>query len=173
MNRAIFAAALAAAPTIAAAGVHGSIIMPMNAEVFIEFVSREANFDGELSLVMPDLSQPQFIADNIVRDDARRSVSLGTFEEGEALVLQYEIVRGRIPATFISSDDDDALQFLTTFVAADQAVLAIEDVRFDDGDRDFNDAVFNIYFRSVDVPAPGVAALAAAGLGLAGVRRRR
>ncbi|MEM1184773.1 MAG: hypothetical protein AAGI53_07185 [Planctomycetota bacterium] len=166
-------AAIAATTTLAAGGVSGSIFVPYDSDVSLVLLSRHAGFSGDLSLVSPleDAGATLFLSDN-EWSSLHRWVEVGTFAEGDELVFQYEITNGD-HTVFRSDSVSGAIQFDHEFVRPDSAVLSIEDVEFESSDRDYNDAVFGLYFEPLTVPAPGAIVMGVAGLALVGLRARR
>jgi len=166
-------ATIAATTTLAAGGVSGSIFVPYDAKVSLVLLSRHAGLSGELSLVSPleDVGPTLFLSDNEWAS-LHRWVSVGTFSQGDELVFQYETTEGD-HAVFRSDTEPGAHQFDHEFVRPDSAVLSIEDVEYGSSDRDFNDAVFGLYFEPLTVPAPGAIVMAVAGLSLVSLRTRR
>ncbi|MEL6328092.1 MAG: hypothetical protein AAFR38_00390 [Planctomycetota bacterium] len=149
------------------------LIVPYDAVMTIEFVSRSAGFIGELSLVSPEPI-------TLLRNDSARGTRLevGAFQEGDELVLSYRVVRGR-RNVFLSDRDGDTNFWFTPIEASGGGVggfrIGVEDLRGRRSDFDFNDAVYEISFDPVatgPLPSPG-AGLAVGAAGLFAVRRRR
>lgn len=147
----------------------GPIVSPFDAEVSLRLIDRNAGWDGELSLLLPGEAQPVFLTTN-KNADRNTPVCLGEVDAGDQLLFQYEVTRGTL-ATYRMDNQHGAKQFRHEWMDADTARLYVEDINVTGGDRDFNDAVYELDF--VTVPAPGSLALAAGGLGLLAKRRRK
>ncbi|GAB4384673.1 MAG: hypothetical protein Kow0022_07950 [Phycisphaerales bacterium] len=170
MKKTLSIAAVAAVAAIAQADMsHDPIVAPFDADVLVSFVSQSAGWTGELSWlnVENETFSPQFLLSN--RETPGETVSLGRVEQGQSLYFQYEVIIGK--ANVYRQDDEvGALQFRHEWLDDYTARLFIEDIELPGGDRDYNDAVYDVTFRAV--PTPG-----ALGMGMAGVlpfvRRRR
>lgn len=174
---AVFAAAVTGASGVAFGGYahfdEGPIVAREDSIVTMSLISRSAGWDGELSLINVDVEvgQPEttFILSNQL-SERNRLEYVGQFDAGEALLFQYEIVRGT--ANVFRMDDEVGLdQFRHQWVNSHTARLYVEDIKLPGGDRDYNDAVYELNFRTV--PTPGALAAAATGLAFIGGRRRR
>jgi len=172
--RCVFSVAViaASASTPALAGiVQGPVVAPFDAQAEITFVSRSAGWTGELSFLGTSqnaISAPQYLMSNSAA--AGDAASLGLFNSGDELLFQYEIVSGGPNNTYRMDDPAGALQFQHEFTSSNVARLYVEDIELPGGDRDYNDAVFDVTFTQV--PGPGPLALAGMG-GMLALRRRR
>jgi uncharacterized protein (TIGR03382 family) len=148
------------------------IITPFdNAQVEITWLGSNAGYTGVLSLVDLAVSGPSVQLWNnhgaAVND---KVVAPRLYNEGERVDFTYQIIQGGLDtfATYVQSDQQ---QFQIDASNPLEVLVNVEDIRYPNGDRDHNDAMFIVTFSPTEVPAPG--ALALFGSGLAMVSRRR
>ena len=142
-----------------------------DATVTVEWMGSDASLAGTLSWINPSIinstpvlfeSQSAIVGDTVVLGQ--------TYALGERVDFQYA-VGGQNPQVFRTDRESDWSQFVVEQIDPLTVMVYIEDVRFPNGDGDFNDAVFQVSFNHV--PAPGPSALFGAGMVLMGARRRR
>ncbi len=163
---------LASVSSAAIVPVDGPIVSPFESRAEVTFVSRNAGWVGQLS-ILPSANDLSGAAPQaVMRNDAKKSdpaVDIGTFARGESLFFQYTIITGT-PGSYEQNDPTEAKQFRHAWLNDHTARLFVEDIRLPGGDRDYNDAIFDVTFTAV--PSPGAVATAALG-GLMMIRRRR
>ena len=172
----LFAAAVSGIAGSASAGYadrdEGLLFARNASSVTIELIERRAGWNGELSVINVDAEsvedQTSFLLSNRGHD-RNRIVDVGTFDAGEAILFQYEVVSGQ--RNIFRMDDEAGLrQFRHEWLDADTARLYVEDIKLPGGNKDYNDAVYELNFSAV--PTPGALGVAAAGLALVARRRR-
>jgi hypothetical protein len=170
MKTSLFAVVVAAFAFAAQADlVEGPIIAQQDAEVSVRFVSQNAGWKGELSWLgtVENAGSPQFLFTNRA-SSSDPAATIGTVSAGESLFFQYRTVTGTLN-TFRQDDAEGAKQFRHQWISSNTARLYIEDIEVPGGDKDFNDAVYDISFSPV--PTPGVLGILSAGLGFLARRR--
>ena len=170
MKKMITAAAFAAAfvSTASADMVEGPIVAQQDSSFTVRLVSSEAGWTGWLSWISNTESEAVTLLSNKGPKDAA-PIAVGTVEAGESLIFQYEITKGT-KNPFRQDDEAGARQFRHEWLDGSTARLFVEDIELPGGDRDYNDAVFDVAFTPV--PTPGTMAMGLASAGLL-VKRRR
>jgi len=170
MKKTLSVFAVAAAAAVAHADrVPGAIVAPYEADVLVSFVSQSAGWTGELSWlgVAGNVGSPQLLLTN--REQVGANAVVGHVQQNDVLYFQYEITRGQ-HNVFRQDDEVGAIQFQHEWLDGSTARLYVEDIKLPGGDKDYNDAVYDVKFQAV--PAPGAFSLCLAGA-LPLVRRRR
>jgi len=142
-----------------------------NAQVEVTWLGSNAGYTGVLSLVDVAVSSSSLqLFNNHSAAVNENVVASRLYNEGERVDFTYQIIRGGLDtfATFIQTDQQ---QFQIDASNPLEILVGVEDIRYPNGDRDHNDAMFLVTFSPAEVPAPG--ALALFGSGLAMVSRRR
>lgn len=171
MKKMFTIAAIACAATFASADmVSGPIVAQHDSDFSVRFVSSNAGWTGELSWLSNTESEdgPVLLMSNKSPTNAAPT-QVGSVAAGEALYFQYEITRGTLNV-FRQDDQAGAQQFRHQWISDNTARLFVEDIELPGGDRDYNDAVYDITFTPV--PTPGVLAMSALSGGLL-IKRRR
>lgn len=142
-----------------------------NAQVEITWLGSNAGYTGVLSLVdLGSAIAPAELWNNHSAAVNDKVVASRLYNEGESVDFTYQVIRGGLDsfATFVQTDHQ---QFQIDASNPLEVLVGVEDIRYPNGDRDHNDAMFLVTFSPTEVPAPG--ALALFGSGLAMVSRRR
>jgi uncharacterized protein (TIGR03382 family) len=169
MKKFITAAAFAAVACTAVADMsEGPIVAQQDSDFTVRLVSSSAGWTGWLGWISNTESEPVALLSNKGPTDAA-PIAVGSAQAGEAVIFQYEITRGT-PNTYRQDDEAGARQFRHEWLDESTARLFVEDIQLPGGDRDYNDAVFDVAFTPV--PTPGTMAMGLAAGGLL-VKRRR
>lgn len=182
---ACLAASMLADPADADLVMGEPVAVPIDAsQIIIEFAGSDAGYSGdfyflgwggpdELLELAPDTAKPGLgmkLFNNHAASAGDTITIDGVFSAGAVLHFAYDVVSGR-PDTFRTDVAADRSQFAWDAAAGR---LGIEDILLGDSDGDYNDAMLNITFTPVDIPAPGsVALLVCAGAIPLRSRRRR
>lgn len=199
----MFRAAFAAACCVSTAAAAHAFVIPATlpeldgpSAVSVSFVSSSAGARGSLyflgyetpggppAAITPAADSDSnnlgaFLFEN--KGPTRSNVAgLGVIPGGATLHFAYLVTQGVSVAPTGSLFRTDVAADLNYFGSTDLGMedgervwrMGIEDIRDENrSDWDYNDAVFEV--RAFPVPTPGTIALAAAGVGLAAVRRRK
>ncbi len=146
----------------------GPIVAQQDSEFSVRLVSSSAGWTGWLSYIGNIEGEPALMLSN--KGDKNAAPTLvGRVQAGEALYFQYEITKGTLN-TYRQDDEVGAQQFRHEWISDTTARLFVEDIKLPGGDRDDNDAVYDVSFNPV--PTPGTLAMGLASAGLL-VKRRR
>jgi len=175
MNAMIKLGVVGAAAMASAAGaaiyVGQPLYVPTGHEAVVTFHSSDAGWTGDVYWMGGDSERDglgQWLFNNHASTPGD-SVSLGVFNAETPLYFAYDITDGEMN-TYRMTDSVDIKQFAYEDIAPDHFRMRIEDIKLPNGDKDYNDCMFDVRFYKT--PAPGAATLGGLGL-LLGFRRRR
>lgn len=162
--RTAFVTAVAGFAALANAQI-GAPVVATGGEVTVTILNSDAGYTSDL--YFESIGGPIYIGSN---RDTGLTLNLGSFNAGDELLFRLHV--RETGDNFFTGDaarNADAIAHagVTPFVG--YSIVGFEDI-FGGGDQDYNDCTFR--FENV-VPAPGVGAVALAGLAMAARRRRR
>ncbi|MCC6229300.1 MAG: hypothetical protein IT432_08750 [Phycisphaerales bacterium] len=168
----VVGAAVAMASAASAAIYIGQpLYVPAGHEAVVTFHSSDAGWTGDVYWMGGDSERDglgQWLFNNHASTPSD-SVSLGVFNAETPLYFAYDITAGGLN-TYRMTDSNEINQFAYEDIGVDHFRMRIEDIKLPDGDKDYNDCMFDVRFYKT--PAPGAATLGGLGL-LLGFRRRR